>query len=132
ALQWPGRLPLTIDTGNNMNSVTPRPPIVLCFAGSDSFSAAGAQADLKTIASHGCHATQVITAITAQSPADCRTIFPSPAIQILEQVAALKKGPKPAAIKIGMIGSAEALAMVRSAVMDLTVPVILDPILRTS
>src|SRR6266853_346784 len=45
------------------------PPIVLAFAAADPTGGAGVQADLLTLASMGCHALSVITAITVQDTA---------------------------------------------------------------
>src|SRR5207237_611202 len=51
-----------------MSSAT-LPPIVLAFSAADPTGGAGVQADLLTLASMGCHALSVITAITVQDTA---------------------------------------------------------------
>src|SRR6267154_2772792 len=50
-------------------SSTTLPPIVLVFSAADPTGGAGVQADLLTLASMGCHALSVITAITVQDTA---------------------------------------------------------------
>src|SRR6266404_6108514 len=50
-------------------SASALPPIVLAFAAADPTGGAGVQADLLTLASMGCHALSVITAITVQDTA---------------------------------------------------------------
>ncbi|MGH9556136.1 MAG: bifunctional hydroxymethylpyrimidine kinase/phosphomethylpyrimidine kinase, partial [Terriglobales bacterium] len=45
----------------------PKPPVVLTIAGFDPCSGAGATADLKTIAAHGCYGVACLTALTVQS-----------------------------------------------------------------
>jgi len=41
-------------------------PVVMTIAGNDPTGGAGIQADIETLASMGCHATPVITALTVQ------------------------------------------------------------------
>jgi hydroxymethylpyrimidine kinase/phosphomethylpyrimidine kinase/thiamine-phosphate diphosphorylase len=107
-------------------------PLVLCFSGSDSFGAAGAQADLKAIHSHGCHTAQIITAVTAQSPDHCHSVFPVPRQVLADQIAAVKEDPAPSAIKVGMTGSKEALEAIRLSASGFNVPLILDPVMQAS
>ena len=41
-------------------------PVVMTFAGHDPSGGAGIQADIEAIASMGCHAAAVVTALTVQ------------------------------------------------------------------
>lgn len=85
---------------------TERPPCVLSIAGSDSGSAAGLQADLKTFAAFGVHGLTAVTAITAQNTrtiTDVRVL--SPRI-VLAQLEAVRADFRIAAVKIGMLGTA--------------------------
>jgi len=58
-------------------------PIVLTIAGSDSSGGAGIQADLKTIAAHGCYGASVITAVTSQNTLGISDIYDLP-ISVIE------------------------------------------------
>jgi hydroxymethylpyrimidine/phosphomethylpyrimidine kinase len=87
--------------------VTQRLPIALTIAGSDSGGGAGIQADLKTFAAFGVYAASVVTALTAQNTSGVRAIhFPPPGI-VGAQIEAVLEDFAVAAIKIGMLGSAE-------------------------
>ena len=87
--------------------VTQRMTIALTIAGSDSGGGAGIQADLKTFTAFGVYAASVITALTAQNTRSVRAIhYPPPGI-IGAQIEAVLEDFAVAAIKIGMLGSAE-------------------------
>jgi hydroxymethylpyrimidine/phosphomethylpyrimidine kinase len=87
--------------------VTQRLPIALTIAGSDSGAGAGIQADLKTFAALGVYTASVITALTAQNTRGVRAIhYPPPEI-VGAQIEAVLEDFAVAAIKIGMLGSAE-------------------------
>ena len=87
--------------------VTQRLPIALTIAGSDSGGGAGIQADLKTFAALGVYAASVVTALTAQNTRGVRAIhYPPPGI-LGAQIEAVLEDFAVAAIKIGMLGSAE-------------------------
>jgi hydroxymethylpyrimidine/phosphomethylpyrimidine kinase len=93
-------------------SVTQRLPIALTIAGSDSGGGAGIQADLKTLAEFGVYAASVITALTAQNTRGVRAIhYPPPGI-VAAQIEAVLEDFAVAAIKIGMLGSAEIAGVV--------------------
>jgi hydroxymethylpyrimidine/phosphomethylpyrimidine kinase len=82
-------------------------PIALTIAGSDSGAGAGIQADLKTFAALGVYGASVITAITAQNTLSVHRIhFPSPEM-VRDQIDATLEDFSVAAIKIGMLGTAE-------------------------
>jgi hydroxymethylpyrimidine/phosphomethylpyrimidine kinase len=87
--------------------VTQRAPIALTIAGSDSGGGAGIQADLKTFTAFGVYAASVITALTAQNTRGVRAIhYPPPGI-VGAQIEAVLEDFAVAAIKMGMLGSAE-------------------------
>ncbi|RKZ45494.1 MAG: hypothetical protein DRQ58_10405, partial [Gammaproteobacteria bacterium] len=50
-----------------MNKPSLKKPVVLVLAGHDPSGGAGIQADIETLAAHGCIATSVITSLTAQN-----------------------------------------------------------------
>lgn len=103
---------------------------VLVVAGSDSGAGAGIQADLKTCAAFGVHASTAITAITVQNTRGVRQVEVLPPSLVAAQMRAVLEDFSIAAVKLGMLGSAGVV----SAVADLLdeyphIPVILDPVL---
>jgi hydroxymethylpyrimidine/phosphomethylpyrimidine kinase len=98
--------------GGDTAGVTQRLPIALTIAGSDSGGGAGIQADLKTFAAFGVYAASVVTALTAQNTRGVRTVhYPPPSIA-RAQIDAVLEDFAVAAIKIGMLGSAEIAGVV--------------------
>jgi hydroxymethylpyrimidine/phosphomethylpyrimidine kinase len=95
-----------MDSGN-ATGVTQRLPIALTIAGSDSGGGAGIQADLKTFAALGVYGACVITALTAQNTRGVRTVHTPPTGIVGAQIDAVLEDFAVAAIKIGMLGSAE-------------------------
>src|SRR5258705_11974763 len=108
------------------------PPIVLAFAAADPTGGAGVQADLLTLASMGCHALSVITAITVQDTAG---------VENLQAIHSNFEGDHPhllldhmplAAHPVGMVGSIENLAARALVAADYPdVPLIFDPVLAS-
>lgn len=108
------------------------PPAVLVFAGSDPTGGAGLQADLLTLASLGCHPLSVITAITVQDTVGVNDFLPIDPEWIADQARSVLEDMPVAAIKIGMLGSAEAVAAVAEVVSDYPdIPLVLDPVLAS-
>jgi len=111
---------------------TSLPPIVLSFAATDPTGGAGIQADLLTLASMGCHALTVVTAITVQDTAGVEDVLPIDADWVSDQARVLLEDMPVAAFKIGMIGSVENCAAIAEVVSDYPdVPLILDPVLAS-
>ena len=111
-------------------TLTVRPPRVLSIAGSDSGGGAGIQADLKAFARCGVHGMTAITAVTAQNTVEVRAVWPLPPDAIVAQVAAVAEDIGVDAVKIGMLGTVEAIMAVERA-LELTgdAPVVLDPVM---
>src|SRR3954469_26015490 len=107
------------------------PPAVLSIAGSDSGGGAGIQADLKAFARCGVHGMTAITALTAQNTVGVTGIHPVPPEFIIEQVRAVHEDIGVDAVKIGMLGTAEIVRAVRTALEGLgeDVPVVIDPVM---
>jgi hydroxymethylpyrimidine/phosphomethylpyrimidine kinase len=98
--------------GGDKGRVTQRLPIALTIAGSDSGGGAGIQADLKTFAAFGVYGASVVTALTAQNTRGVQAIhYPPPEI-VGAQIEAVLDDFAVAAIKIGMLGSAEIVKVV--------------------
>jgi hydroxymethylpyrimidine/phosphomethylpyrimidine kinase len=92
--------------------VNRRLPIALTIAGADSGGGAGIHADLKTFAALGVYGASVVTALTAQNTRGVRAIhYPPPGI-VGAQIEAVLEDFAVAAIKIGMLGTAEIAGVV--------------------
>jgi hydroxymethylpyrimidine/phosphomethylpyrimidine kinase len=109
-----------------------RIPAVLSIAGSDSGGGAGIQADLKAFARVGVHGMTAITAITAQNTVGVEAVEPVSGEMIFAQVAAVAEDIGVDAVKIGMVGNAEAIESVVAALTTIfrnEPPVVLDPVM---
>ena len=89
--------------------------VALTIAGSDSGGGAGIQADLKTFAALGVHGASVVTALTAQNTKGVRAIHFAPPGIVAAQIEAVLEDFAVAAIKIGMLGTAEIVGAVAEA-----------------
>src|SRR5947199_2931522 len=107
-----------------------RIPRVLSIAGSDSGGGAGIQADLKACAACGVHGMTAVTAITAQNTVGVTAVHTVPPQIVLAQVRAVAQDIGVDAIKIGMLGTASTIEVVRQAIDELAdrTPVVLDPV----
>ncbi len=85
---------------------------VLTIAGSDSSGGAGIQADLKTIMALGGYGMTVITAITAQNTQGVMAVEAVSAAMVAAQIDAVFSDIGVAAVKTGMLFSAEIIAVV--------------------
>jgi hydroxymethylpyrimidine/phosphomethylpyrimidine kinase len=109
------------------------PPIVLSIAGYDPSSGAGVTADVKTVAAHGCYSVTCITALTVQSTQGVKRVAPIDMRTFTESLEELASDFTFAAVRIGMLGSAEivraAAAFIRRHQLK---NVVLDPVLMSS
>ena len=102
----------------------------LTIAGSDSGGGAGIQADLKTIAANGCYGLSVITALTAQNTRGVSGIHPVPVDFVGKQLDAVLSDIGADVVKIGMLYSAELIALVARKLQEYRVTrVVLDPVM---
>lgn len=108
-----------------------RVPVVLSIAGSDSGGGAGIQADVKAFARSGVHGATAITAITAQNTVSVDAVEAVSPGMIRAQVRAVATDLGIDAVKIGMVGGADAIAAVVHALDELPAgtPVVLDPVM---
>jgi hydroxymethylpyrimidine kinase/phosphomethylpyrimidine kinase len=93
-------------------SVREKLPVALTIAGSDSGGGAGIQADLKTFAALRVHGASAIACLTAQNPKCVLAVEPCPPKMLLRQIEAVFEELKPAAVKTGMLFSAENVLVV--------------------
>jgi hydroxymethylpyrimidine/phosphomethylpyrimidine kinase len=107
-------------------------PAVLVFAGTDPTSGAGLQADVLTLASLGCHPLSVVTAVTVQDTLGVEDFLALDAMWIADQARAVLEDMPVAAIKIGMLGSVEAISAIAEIASDYPdIPLVLDPIVAS-
>jgi len=104
--------------------------VVLTIAGSDSCGGAGVQADLKTFHQFGVFGTSAITAITAQNTLGVASWEPVSPELLREQIDVVATDLRPAAVKSGMVGTAELIRVVAHAIRrhDLQ-NYVLDPVM---
>ncbi len=109
-------------------------PIAWTIAGSDSGGGAGIQADLKVMNAFGVHGCSAITALTAQNTLGVQTSEPVSAAMLQAQLEALEADFPPAAIKTGMLGSAQSCKVVMQFLAKLQVSPLLvcDPVLKST
>jgi hydroxymethylpyrimidine/phosphomethylpyrimidine kinase len=110
---------------------------VLTIAGHDPSSGAGVTADLMVFAAHGLFGTSCITGLTVQSTMGVLATHPVDARIVRETLNCLHEDVPAAGIKIGMLGTAGVVAAVADFLARLReqgsrVPVVLDPVLRSS
>ncbi len=104
----------------------------MTFAGHDPSGGAGLQADIEALASQGCHATPVITALTVQDTRDVMDFTPVAATHLITQARAVLEDMPVAAFKAGLLGSVENVEAVHSLLTDYPqVPLVLDPVLAS-
>lgn len=110
-----------------------KPPVVLTIAGFDPSSGAGATADLKTIAAHGCYGVACLTALTVQTTQGVRSVEPVPARLAAATLRELANHFKLDAVKIGMLATAPLVDAVVRFLQRVRPPnVVLDPVLKSS
>jgi len=109
--------------------MTEKLPVVLVFAGSDPTGGAGIAADVLTLASMGCHAAVVVTAVTAQDTAGIKTFTPMDTALVIEQARVVLEDMPVKAFKTGMLGTVANVTAVASIVKDYPdVPLVVDPV----
>lgn len=116
-----------------MHNELETPPVVMVFAGNDPTGGAGIQADIEALASQGCHAAPVITALTAQDTEGVKDFMAVEATMVIEQARAVLDDMPVAAFKIGMLGSRAIAEAVHTLLKGYPgVPVVLDPVLTSA
>ena len=111
------------------------PPVALTIAGSDSSAGAGIQADLKTFSALGVYGLNAVTCIVAEIPGKVSWIEPVSAEIVREQIQVLLKNFPIAAIKTGLLCSAEIISAVAKAIQGKgrmsaqRIPIVIDPVI---
>ena len=109
------------------------PPVALTVAGSDNSAGAGAQADLKTFAAHGVYGLTAITSVVAEVPGKVSRIQAIERDVVREQIVLSLEAFPVAAVKTGMLFSAEIIALVAEIYDALPAenrpPLVVDPVM---
>ncbi len=110
---------------------------LLTIAGFDPSSGAGVTADLFVFAAHGFFGTSCLTALTVQSTMGVRATHPVDASILADMLDCLSDDLPPAGIKIGMLGTEQAVGTVCTFLETLRdsgskIPVVVDPVLRAT
>ncbi len=116
------------------------PPVALTIAGYDPSSGAGITADLQVFQAHGIFGTSAITALTVQSTLGVKAVQTLSGGLILDTLKTLHFDLPAEGIKIGMLGATEGVISVADFIESLRssggvkphIPIVLDPILRSS
>ena len=110
-------------------------PVALTIAGSDSSAGAGAQADLKTFTALGVYGLTAITCVVSETPGKVQRIQAVDAEVVADQIHLLLESFPVAAVKTGMLYSAEIVRAVAQAITDYNsrrgtrIPLIVDPVM---
>lgn len=103
-------------------------PVVIAISGTDPTGGAGIQADIEAVASMGCHAAPVVTAVTVQDSQGIKGYMTLDPDLVIEQARAVLEDIPVACFKIGLLGSVETVEMVHSLLTDYpNIPMVLDP-----
>jgi hydroxymethylpyrimidine/phosphomethylpyrimidine kinase len=108
----------------------PSRPVALTIAGSDSGGGAGIQADLRAFSFFETFGTTAITAVTAQNPLEVTDVHPIPPETVSRQQKAVFDAFAVAAVKTGMLFSAEIIEAVVAGLGSVPpVPLVVDPVM---
>jgi hydroxymethylpyrimidine/phosphomethylpyrimidine kinase len=114
-------------------AANPEVPVALTIAGSDSSAGAGIQADVKTFGALGVYGLTAITCIVAETPGLVSEIEAVSAEMVRAQMEVLFKSFPIAAIKTGLLFSAEIILAVaqtlRAYAARATSPLVIDPVM---
>jgi hydroxymethylpyrimidine/phosphomethylpyrimidine kinase len=124
--------------------VTQSLPVALTIAGSDSSAGAGIQADLKTFSALGVYGLTAVTCVVAEIPGKVSCLEPVSAETVRAQIEVLAENFSVAAIKTGLLCSAEIISTVAETIarharaqrrrLDLAskVPLVVDPVITAT
>jgi hydroxymethylpyrimidine/phosphomethylpyrimidine kinase len=113
-------------------------PVALSIAGSDSSAGAGIQADLKTFSALGVYGLTAVTCIVAEIPGKVSRIEPVSSKIVREQIEVLAKNFQIAAVKTGLLCSAEIVSAVAAALRwtarmrAAQIPLVIDPVILST
>lgn len=106
--------------------------MILAIGGTDSSGGAGISRDVAAAAQLGMMVRPVVTCVTAQTDQAVQAVHAVPPEMIRQQIQTALGDGQVRAVKIGMIGRAEAAASIADALRGCDLPVIFDPVIRAS
>jgi hydroxymethylpyrimidine/phosphomethylpyrimidine kinase len=108
-------------------------PVILACGGLDPTGGAGILMDARAACAAGAHACAVATCLTAQTTASFTRFAAVPRDILDESLDAAEKSFRLGAVKVGMVGTRSAAeALVTFAAARRELPVLVDPVLRSS
>jgi hydroxymethylpyrimidine/phosphomethylpyrimidine kinase len=108
-------------------------PVVLTIASSDSGAGSGIQADLKTFSVLDVFGTCAVTAVTAQSPTEVRSLYPVPPDIVMEQIQSVSDHFPISAAKTGLLPTRALVEMAAKADETCGFPsLVVDPRMMTA
>lgn len=109
------------------------PTVALTIAGSDCSSGAGLQADLKTFTAHGVYGLTVVTSVVSEIPGKVRRLDAMEPSMVDDQLRLLLESYSVAALKTGLLVSADIIRVVANALRDLPAEkrpaIVVDPVM---
>lgn len=109
------------------------PPVILAFGGFDPTGGAGVLMDVKAAHAAGASAAAVPSCLAVQSTATFDRIVPLPRPALDRSLDAVARSFRIRAVKIGMVGTRAAAEAIHNFLARIPgVPVVLDPVLRSS
>ncbi|HXT62846.1 MAG TPA: bifunctional hydroxymethylpyrimidine kinase/phosphomethylpyrimidine kinase [Pyrinomonadaceae bacterium] len=116
-----------------MSSSLTKKPVVLTIAGFDPSGRAGIVADIRTIELLGCAAVAAITSITFQNSETYFGAVDQTAQSVRGQIESMVRQNKIAAVKVGMLPTAEVVSELTSLISELNLPApVIDPVMESS
>ncbi len=110
-----------------------QPPVVLTIAGLDPSGGAGVLADIKTISAFGCYGVAAVTSLTFQNTQQVFGALDQSGETVRRQIEPLFDDFEIAAIKLGMLPTADVIRDVAAMIETHSVAVVvIDPVLRST
>ena len=108
-------------------------PIILTIAGFDPSGGAGTIADIRTIQQFQCAAVAAITSITFQNKTRYAGAIHQSAASVRAQVSGIVAEKQVAAVKIGMLPTAEVVREVEQLIREFNLPMpVVDPVMHST
>jgi hydroxymethylpyrimidine/phosphomethylpyrimidine kinase len=105
---------------------------LLAIAATDSSGGAGLLADVQTFNRAGFYAQGVVSAVTAQNTKGISAVTPTPLPTFIAQLEAIFSDIPVAAVKIGLLPTADHIRAVAHFLRDCDLPIVVDPVLSAT